>query len=414
VSLAAAATPAAVPAEEAGARIARAVVLGTLLFNFGLAFVNANLARTGAGAVIGAELVLIGVALALIWDRTQAFYAIMAALLGYLIFLMTLRANYDPKVVRDLLIPLVFYFLGSTRGSFESGDKVATAAIVAVAAGALFEWAFLDVYIRFFDVLGYFVAKGTVDPAAAQGVEHGLFISGMRFEGRTLLPFLGEHRVSSVFLEPVSVGNFGAIVFGWVLLRDARRPWALIWKTTLIFVSLVLGDARFGVYLCGLVLAIYLIAPLLRPGALFVAPFLAIIAIFSYAAIKVGVPWDNTTSGRFLLSGQLMSRLDLAGAFGMGPATENFDDSGYAYILSRVGVIGAAALWAVLVFGAPAERMDAWRYKAFVCLYLTLLMAISTSAVTIKTGGLLWFLLGCSAYGATPAPRTMSGGLGAR
>ena len=57
-----------------------------------------------------------------------------------------------------------------------------------------------------------------------------LFISGMRYEGRTLLPFLGEHRVSSIFLEPVSVGNFGAICFAWVTLRHWRRPLTLVFR----------------------------------------------------------------------------------------------------------------------------------------------------------------------------------------
>ena len=50
----------------------------------------------------------------------------------------------------------------------------------------------------------------------------------MRYEGRTLLPWLGEHRVSSVFLEPVSVGNFGAICFSWIVLRNWSRPFSML------------------------------------------------------------------------------------------------------------------------------------------------------------------------------------------
>jgi putative polymerase len=38
--------------------------------------------------------------------------------------------------------------------------------------------------------------------------------------GRNLLPFLGNHRVSSIFLEPASAGNFGIIVFMWALVRS--------------------------------------------------------------------------------------------------------------------------------------------------------------------------------------------------
>ncbi len=403
----AAADAAAVLREPAGARAARAIVLWTLLFNLALSFINANAMTTGASVVIMAELALIGAAVALVWDRSETFYVVVGALLAYLLFIMTLRFAYDPKVPRDLLIPIVFYTLGRHRGSLGSGDRVVTAAIVAVALGSVLEWAFLDLYIKYFNVLGYFIAKGSVDAATVGGAGEGLFISGTRFEGRTLLPFLGEHRVSSIFLEPVSVGNFGAVAFAWVLLRDGRKPWPLFWKTLLILVALVLGDARFGVYLCALVALVYLVAPLIRPAAVFVLPFLCIIAVLSYVAIRVGVPWDNSTTGRFLLSGQLLAMLDMSDAFGLGPASANFDDSGYAYFLSRVGLVGATALWALLVFGVPASTMSSWRFKLFVCVYLALLLSISTSAVTIKTAGLLWFLAGCAAYGTTAAPASM-------
>lgn len=383
-------------ADAFGARAARLVVLATLLFNMALAFANTQGFPIREIHVVAAELALVGSAFLLVWNRSEAFYAIAAALGGWLVFAMVMRGGFEPKVVRDAFIPLLFYLLGRYRGSPESADRLVAAALAIVSAVALFEWLFLDAFLRLVDVLGYYVARGSIDPSEA-GEEAGLFISGLRFEGRTLLPFLGEHRVSSVFLEPVSLGNFAPIVFAWVLLRDRSRPLALIGKTALVAMLLVLGDARFGIYLCALVVVVYLVAPLVRPGVVFAAPFVVAVALVVHAGMNVGVPWDNSFTGRLLFSGRLLSTLDVAQMLGLEASTVDFVDSGYATVVSQFGLFGAAGLWAVYVFGAPAATADAWRYKLFVCAYLVLLLSISTSLLTIKTAALLWFLAGASA-----------------
>lgn len=400
---AAVALPGTAPPGAAGARMARLVVIAALLFNLALAIANANGFPIREIHVVAAELVIVGAAFLLVWNRGEVFYVIAAALGGWLVFAMVMRMQFDPKVLRDAFIPVLFYLLGRYRGSPESGDRLVAAAIAVVLAGALFEWLFLDAFLRYVDVIGYYVARGSVEASQA-GEEPGLFISGLRFEGRTLLPFLGEHRVSSVFLEPVSLGNFGPIVFAWVLLRDRRRPLALAVKTAAILLLLVLGDARFGIYLCAAVVLAYLAAPVVRPGLVFAAPFLAIVGLLAYAGMNAGAPWDNSITGRLLFSGQLLSTLDAGQALGLAPTTVDFVDSGYATMLSQFGLFGAAGMWAVYVFGAPAEAPDSWRYKLFVCLYLILLLSISTSLLTIKTAALLWFLAGAAAAGRAPAP----------
>lgn len=382
-------------ADSGGARAARLIVLATLTFNMVLAFANTQGLPIREVHVVAAELALVGGAFLLVWNRGEVFYVIAAALGGWLVFAMVARGAFEPKVLRDAFIPLLFYLLGRYRGSPESADRLVMTALVVVSAVALFEWLFLDLFLGLVDVLGYYVARGSIDPAEA-GEEPGLFISGLRFEGRTLMPFLGEHRVSSVFLEPVSLGNFAPIVFAWVLLRDRRRPLALIVKTALIAMLLVLGDARFGIYLCALVVVVYLAAPVVRPAAVFAAPFVVMVGLLVYAGMNVGVPWDNSFTGRLLFSGRLMSTLDALQALGLAASDADFVDSGYSTVLSQFGLFGATALWALYVFGAPAPTLDAWRYKLFVCAYLVLLLSISTSLLTIKTAALLWFLAGAS------------------
>ncbi|TDR95042.1 surface polysaccharide polymerase [Enterovirga rhinocerotis] len=392
--------------EPRGSQVAIALVVAALVFNLALSFINASVFRVSASHVIGIELVIVGIAGAMVATRSANLYAITIALFAWLVFAMAARANFDPKIFRDALIPVIFFLLGRHFGSLAAGDRAVTISLLIVTAGALLEWFFLDLFLKYFDVLSFYRAKGAVD-ASFGGDGPGLYISGLRFDGRTLLPFLGEHRVSSVFLEPVSLGNFGAIAFAWVLLRDGKRPAALILKMLLIATVLILGDSRFGVYLCVIVALIYAVAPLARPLTVFVMPFIALILLLIYAWHKAGMPWDNTTSGRILASGQLLTTLDLSQALGLKTTVVDFGDSGYAYVLSQFGLFGALMLWSIYVFGCPAETMQSWRFKLFTCMYLVLLLSISTSSMTIKTGALLWFLAGCAAQGTRMAPGAM-------
>ena len=308
------------PAGPQATTLAAVVVFAAVLFNLALCFVNTTLFAVGVSAVIAAEIALIGMALGLIWYRGYALYTILLLLTAYFFAVMLIRSELDPKIARDLVIPIVFFFLGRYLGSFRSADRLVTLLIFVALGGALFEWLALNAYLHFFDVIHYYQARGTeqtleADTAAGlfiKGTETagGLFINATRFDERTLLPFLGEHRVSGIFMEPVSLGNFGAIAFAWVLLRDRSRIWIFGAKILAIATILVLADARFGFYLCLFALVIYIAAPLIRPTMLFVAPFLAIIALVTYAGIHWNAVWDNTMIGRFLSSGHSIASLD--------------------------------------------------------------------------------------------------------
>ena len=387
--------------------LAAGIVFAAVLFNLLLCFVNTTLFWLNANVVIATEIVLIGMALVLVWYRGYALYAILLTLTGYFLALMIIRSEFDPKIARDLLIPIVFYFLGAYLGSFRSADKLVTLLIIVALGAALFEWLALTTYLHYFDVIHYYQARGTeqtLEADTAGGVfirgtdtSAGLFINGTRFEERTLLPFLGEHRVAGIFLEPVSVGNFGAIAFAWVLLRDRHRLWVFVAKILTIATILVLADARFGFYLCILTMIIYFAAPYIRPTMLFLAPFLVIIALVTYQGISWQGTWDNSMAGRFLFAGYSLATLDWLQVLGLrisdAFASGYYGDSGYGYVLVKVGLVGLAAIWALFIY-APVLDGDARRFKTFIAFYIVFLLIISASLFSIKTAALLWFLFG--------------------
>lgn len=391
------------------AHVLSAVVLGAILFNFALCFVNTNLFRTGAAVVIGCEMVLIGVTLALLIGRNFDLFVILGVYVAYTLFLAALQGSFDPKPARDLMIPVIFYIAARELGSREDGDRLVWASIWIVLAVGLFEYGFLKQFVRLFDILGYYVSRGTVQAAAAELSGDRLFASGMRYEGRTLLPMLGEHRVSSVFLEPVSVGNFGAICFSWIVLREWGRPLRMIARLLPVIAIFTLADARFGLTVSLLSIVAFAVASLAGRVLVAVAPFAVIVALAWIGYTFPDVAWDNTLRGRILLGGQFLSKLDVADIFALVPHFEFTADSGYAYTLVKIGLAGFAAMWCLFVI-APARDEDSWRYRVFVAIYVTLLLVISNSIYSIKTAALLWYLVGA----LDAAPRAQAQALASR
>ena len=400
-------------AQAAQSTLAITVVCATVLFNLVLCFVNTTLFGIGTNAVVATEIVLIGVALGITWYRSYTLYAILLASTAYFFAVMLIRSEFDPKIARDFLIPLVFFFVGNQLGSLRLADRMVTLLIVIALGVAAFEWLALDTYLHYFDVIHYYLARGTEqtlesDSAAGLFIKGsdsaaGLFVNATRFGERTLLPFLGEHRASGIFMEPVSAGNFGAIAFAWVVLRDRSRVWIFAAKILAIATILVLADARFGFYVCIFTLVIYLAAPVTRPTMLFLAPFLAAVALLTYAYVDPKQGWDNSIVGRFLSSGRSIATLDGWQALGLR-VSEVFTsgyagDSGYGYVLAKVGLVGLAAFWALFVY-APSSDPNAQRFRNFIAFYVVSLLTISASLFSIKTAALLWFL-----YGTLNIPR---------
>jgi putative polymerase len=376
-----------------------AIVLAATTFNFVLCFVNTSLLHVSSAGVVLCEIALVGMALLAIIDRSKLVVALLAGCVLYWVFIATVQGAFDPKPLRDMVIPLVFYAAGRALGTPRDADRLVAAAVAVVLAVGVFEFLFLPLYIHYFDVLGYYVSRGTVSASQAEVASDRLFVSGMRYEGRTLLPFLGEHRASSVFLEPVSVGNFGAIAWAWVLLRNWGRPLATALKLTPILAIFVLADARFGLMISLATTVAYVGARHVRWPVLLLAPFLVIVALALVGYAYPDLPWDNTLRGRLLLSGQFLQKLTIPDVFALVRVGGFLSDSGYAYTLTQIGLVGFALLWSAFVL-APCHSLAAWRYRLFAALYVVALLTISDSIYSIKTAALLWFLLGVLAYPA--------------
>jgi len=370
-----------------------AVVAGCMVFNLALAFINTNVTGISERHVILMELVLIAAAVMLALSKRAGFATILVVYLAYMALILALRPELDLKAIRDLLIPITFYFVGRKFRRIENADTLVLLAALLVVGVGMFEFLFLEMFVKFINIFNYYVARGTLGANDAHFIEGGsdLFISSTRLGGRFFFPFLGDMRASSVFLEPVSMGNFGAFLCLWAVFRNGMAHRRLLFL--LAFLVLVLGDARFGIFVClafAVVWALYRFAP--RP-VWWALPFIISASLATYGLSSTALHWEDDLTGRLLHSGQLIAKLDAESLFGIKTDLPFLSDNGYAYSFSQTGLIGIAVLWTLFIFagerGGPVDK-----FKALSATYICLLLVVSNSLFSIKTAALLWVCAG--------------------
>ncbi|MDO8346080.1 MAG: polysaccharide biosynthesis protein GumE [Cellvibrio sp.] len=388
------------------------ILLAAVCYQALLCLMNTFGIRTSVTIVGLAEALIMLACLPLLLRRLLPGLITIALLAGaYFCMAAIVSGQLNPKTFRDLAIPLCFFWLGCNLGRPELVERALVPIIWVVIGLGLFELLMLDTYTRFFDIFSYYVSTGNLAPITDYVRESKLQLNGTRPEGigRTLLPgLLGSHRVSSVFLEPVSLGNFATIIAAWGLSRDARD-----WRKGLFFVStavvmIILCDSRFALIL----LPLMLIARFFLRGAAFnlalLAPFVAI-GLVLLIGVTTSEYGDNFT-GRIALSGWALLEFDPQLLLAI-TTPRFYGDMGYAYLIAGFGLPLCLLLWFSLwLQPMPDERGR--RFRAFIALYIALILAISGSSLfAFKTSALLWCLLGCLLQ--NPAPhairRTYSG-----
>jgi len=376
-------------------RLAPALVLATLLFNFALCFLKTRGLPIGQVSVIVSEVAIIAIAgLAVAKDvsrPTIAFFLILPAYIGFLRYY-----NYylDLKIAIDMAIPVIFWVLGEKYASREGADRIVLWATSIMIAVGLFEWFAVDEYQKYFDIFQYYVDKGSADPSQATFSGTKLFVSGIRpaGEGRELIKGLGNHRVSSIILEPVGAGNLGAIFFLWGLERfGEKRAFSLTLMAAAALI-IVLADTRMGAVLCGVGLVARLI-PLMRTRLfLFAIPIIVPVLILVVSAATPDGRIDNGFMGRIYSSGHLMTSWGPLQWMGLQLSPITPYDSGYGYLFSNFGVAGCVLMWAMATRRTGLGSTGGFGVTTM--LYCALGMCVSGSTFSIKTAALLWFLNG--------------------
>lgn len=305
------------------------------------------------------------------------------------------------KAVRDPLVLVVFAALGWRYGGFERARAVFFAVSGFVLTFALLEWVWPQTYGALFNVMDFYAARGMVDADTIQRLDSTFFVSGARDGERLLVPLLGPHRASSIFLEPVSMGNFGALSLAFALSLG-RAHWRTALAAALIgLVAIVLADARFA----SMAALFFLIARLL-PAAwtrigVALLPLLAIGMLAAFAGSDIGAGDDLPT--RLAGSGRTLLEMSPAAVFGAPEFDPVTYDAGYAYAMSAFGLPLCILLWLAFV-ATPTRGREGERFKLLLGVYMCALLCISgTSLFALKTAALAFFMFGALASGRARA-----------
>lgn len=354
---------------------------------------------------MGASVALIGLAEALIMlacapillRRVLPGVIILVALIGAVLCICAMFIGHiNIKAFRDLLVPLCFFWFGCNVGRTDLADRVLKYIIAVVLGMGLFELFFLDTYTQYFDIFNYYVSTGNLQPITEYVRDSKLQLNGIRPEGigRTLFPgLLGSHRISSVFLEPVSLGNFATMLAAWGLSKDKTEMRQMAFFLTVAVILMVLSDSRFALTLVPLMVAMRLI---LSGSAWVLAALSPFVAVALVIVVGMAIPdhvGDNI-SGRLAMSGWALLEFDISMLFGAASAPF-FGDQGYAYLLSRFGLPLTLILW-ISIWLLPMPDEHGLRFRAFASVYIALILSVSgTSLFAFKSAGILWFLMGC-------------------
>ncbi|MGZ9097465.1 MAG: hypothetical protein ACXW30_04130 [Micavibrio sp.] len=373
------------------------IVSGCLLFNFFLCFIHTAGINISETYVILCELVLVSLAAAYGFyrpDRERYFWIITLMTQFVLLSLLSvIRDEIIIKALRDVMIMPVFIALGlaSARINFTRPLLWLSAFIGAI---ALFEAFSLGIFTEYFNVRDYYIAKG-YDADSFQYMGDDVFISGIRPGGR-FFPFPFEiHRISSVFLEPVSLG-FYAFISGlyFIAMKDSLPRGQVLLAIFVTLLLIWLGDARMAFASLVLVMAFrpvfarldHRLSVLIFPAALIFGLFVVESGLFNLQGEGLGA--------RLLWTFERLRDTEDGQFFGARPYDTEMVDSGFLYLLGGQGILGFLLYWLppILFKGRFSKASRIYWFGASI--FLTSGLMISNAIFTIKTASLLWFCFG--------------------
>jgi putative polymerase len=377
------------------------IVIAALLFNLVLCFIQTrNWVQIANPEIAACELVIMLAGFSLMRQRiTEVAMRIMGVIVVYEIGIKLINPGLDLKILHDVAIMYIFYEIG-TMYSVEAGNRLLWTAMAIVLVVGFFELLSPALFGDVFDVWDYYVNKGVIGQDVVNYSQTNLFLSGNRgaAASRTFFPgLLGPHRVSSVFLEPDSLGNFAAIAFAWCLSTSIGKRSVRAVLFGLAMLCFVLADSRFASGCCLLMLIlrftifrskfIVFLLPVMMMSALTVVG-----SIHELPGVVPSIQGDNL-AGRLLFSGRLLNYWDVQQWFGFAASPVYTADTGYAYVINNLGL--PLALFLLGIFAAfPCRSKEAMIMKAMISVYFATSLCIGASVFTIKTAALLWFLYG--------------------
>ena len=374
------------------------IVFGAVSFNAVLAFVNGNVTGLTPAPVIAAEILFVVSAHAVALKNYKPQMANWYGLLGLFVVFAVVRCiadqTFDVKYLRDVMIIPTFVVLGMT---FDPRRlvRVVVAVQILMLVFLLIEAIDTQLYSDIFKIMDYYINTRGYSADDFWNKSSTLFVSATRPDDR-VFALVELHRLSSIFLEPVSLGNYCMVIVAFLCACFKEIGWKARWFLVISTAMAIIGcDGRLAMASTPpMILCCYFAPRLPRNSALLYIPGVLVLA-FVLVAIGHFEPGGDDFPGRIAHTVYLLSNYETAEFLGFSDRfMSKAVDSGIAYLITTQSIFVVVALWAAIVVTASEDRPDKIRYTHAVCIYIGLNMMVSFALLTIKTAAMMWFIYG--------------------
>lgn len=384
------------------------IVTAAVTFNFVLAFVNANAMAVNRGHIVLAEVLIVGAALGvslLFWTPAMRRWVwLMWFMIFTFLIMSVLNQNVNIKLIRDVIIMPIFVMLGMV---YAKGNYVRLIIILQtiVLAVMVFEGAAPDLFGQYLDVRGFYVNTRDFLDDQFWNEDSNLFLSANRPNDRFLMAGSGIHRLSSIHLEPVTLGNWTIIIAIFILAFRHKLSFPVLLYLLATNLMLLIGcDGRLATVTIAILTVASLAFPHL-PRKIHVTYLPLIIAIAAATTYGLNLtPGPDDFTGRVAGSIEVFTGLSWKEYMGISMWRGFIGaDSGIAYITVTQSILGFIVIWMSICLLMPTNTRASVIFIHAAALYISFTLMVSFSLFSIKSAGMLWFLYGMVARQAYDA-----------
>lgn len=373
------------------------LVWAALLMNFALALVNANVAPMNTTIVLAAQLALTAAAaLVILLDPPKVspifVIGLLVVLLGYLLTGL-FHQKLDPRSLYNVLVIPIFMLLGMTLKQLRAW--MINIPMMLVTLVALVDGLLRDRFSAIVNPLSYY--RSTRDWVATQNAafteDTGLYIGADR-SGGLIFSFISDHRVSSIFLEPLSLAYFAVIAtIGYAIVYQDQRAKFLAGSAVCLFLTL-LADTRTAAFLVVLSVITVVFVRNVPRIIVFMVP-VAIMTVGGLIYLKAGTGGGELTF-RLGLTYKALLSADSVSFFLGNVSSEQIYDSGMISIIYDTGAV-SAAVTIYLISGSLSFDWQRYSYVPLLAImYVMVTLLFGGAVFSIKTAAFFGLLIGAS------------------
>lgn len=375
------------------------LVIFAIAYNALLAFINAHVMSLSSAHVAMTEALVLAAVLLFLLPRLKQIPDIrphILFLLGMCLLSFWVMLSNEAtfiKIVRDCLIMVAFLLLGTFLSSRNIifTFKLLMAAVLSVALIEIFA---TEAYVWLFEPEQYFFKTRGIEPFEYS--DSGLFRNSLGYSSRFSFNFLSSHRISSLFLEQVSLANFAMVtlIFLMGFSQQMGKKAVLFFLLGSVFLILT-NDTRTGALFALAMIPCFYLSPLFPRwfAVTFIPVLLLLSTVLFYDPSQTSL--SDSFAGRIGFTLYLLSEADLPTLLtGNLAGIHSVADSGYSYLIYATSLFGLILYWLYVALVVRSDQPASKRYVFAMNGFIAINLMIGAAVFTIKIAAPMWMMMG--------------------